>query len=169
MPFPIVLSLVAVSVVAIAALACGASGPPKVHVDCPDCPVLVMGQHDSDAWRFIDNADPSTYKTVQRTVLVGCAYGVNESTGSPTYVFSATPDFDQVGRESHIAFVWVLDDKVGPLQLGECYETHAAHIERDTWRDLSDLPAHLFDAMETRLLTDREWRQWRASSVGHSR
>lgn len=166
MRFLIISRMVAVLVLraaAVAVLACG-GGPvhPEVQVDCPDCPVLVMGQPDTDAWRVLDNADSSSYTTSPRTVLVGCAYGVVEKAGLPTYVFSSTPEFDQVGRGSHIAVGWVLDDDTGPVALGECYETHALHVSRDTWRDMSDLPVHVFDVVERLLLTDAEWRRWQA-------
>ena len=136
-------------------MSCTAAPQPAVRFDCPNCPVLVMGDSDSPEWQQLD---ASTEFTGDVVVLLGCHYGYQTDAADPKFGLRDKGNGPRLGSGEHLALVWPTDG----MAPGICYEMTARH----GWKVGERPPpapknVHYFDVIEIKPLSQRDWERWK--------
>ena len=151
-------------VTALALTACSAGTPNaspghEFLVDCTDCPVLVMGQPDTEAWKRVNEG---TVPVEDIIVLVGCHYGyrtadVNAKFGLRDRAAHAT----ELSKGEHLALVWPTEG----MHAGDCYAMTVRHARQVGRRNLPAPQAvHYFNTIEIKPLTKQSRLYWSAQA-----
>ena len=124
-------------------------------VECADCPVLVMGQADTEAWKRVDSGAAQIEDVM---VLLGCHYGYRTADVNPKFGLRDWATYaTELSKGEHLALVWPTDG----MEAGECYAMTVRHGWQVGTRDAPAPEAvHYFDTIEIKPLTKQSWLQW---------
>ena len=138
------------------AVSCTATEGPSVRFDCPNCPVLVMGDHDSPEWQRLDT---STEFIEDIMVLLGCHYGYQTDDTNPKVGIRDKGDGPLLGNDEHLALIFPIGN-IEP-EPGVCYEMMARPVAKMGERPPpAPSSVHYFVVVEFKPLTDEDWQRW---------
>ena len=149
-----------------------ASGEPPRYVDCPDCPVLVLGAPDTPEWEAIDRADETAVANTTDYILMGCHYGLAYGWNDEVYAISDTASLDDVkkkfsaGETIHHAVIGIRGEE--KLEAGQCYQMKVFYVRTEPPESADDLSVHHFlpagYPKEVVELSTADWQAWQAAS-----
>ena len=136
------------------AVSCTADSPPAVRFDCPNCPVLVMGDSDSPEWQQLD---ASTEFTGVIVVLLGCHYGYQTDDITPKFGIRDKGNGPLLGNDEHLALIFPTDG----IEPGVCYEMKVRHVIKMGERPPpAPSSVHYFGVGEFKPLSASDWQRW---------